>query len=528
MKKTIYLLSLLFILPLASCNNKDEEGGADASKKSAAVDTKSIAGKIMSLDNPMVTFTVNIGSIFNKSNIKNSSMIPGMVSIYFDSYMGEDNELQINWDQNISITMFGNVDITKNQRGVAYAGFVALQDEEQFITFAEENMQVEFNAKEGVKVAVQGPNTIMAIKDNILGIYFSEGNQYNGEDVLVNALNSNTTSDNEFLNSFLEKKKDISMMYFYQNTMKNMEIPDSIRQKIDGLMGDGDIYSEGEINFENGKIVGKFQNHNMGAEIKSYMEHPEGLSKELAAATTVDGSPEAIMGLYSMNLEKVLNTFMGFIPAKNMAEMKMNLAAMGLSIDDVKNTMNGQFAFSMSNLPKMSSSEFDENMQKSSRGDGTYGKFAFAAGVKDKKAIEILLTQAGKVKKKGAYYEITDEKGTIYYFVGDDRFVVTSDKAIIDNNVSGDLSPIDDEQLSTMILENKVFAFRLNGSLFANMPIAENDEAAKKYLSKIQEIVGYGDIESSTFEFIVNDDSMNVLEYIVKTAEEAQKDGYLN
>lgn len=529
MKKTIYLLSLLLITTLVACNSKEKsEEGAEAEKMENLVDNKDIAAKILSLDNPLMTFTINVKNLLDKSNIQNIDISDeiSMGMMLVNDYIGEDNKLGINWNQNIAITI--DAASFEEMQKAEVIGFLKVDDIDKVKTALEQDAQADINEKDGVMIAQIDPTSIIAIKDHTLGVYFTGNRDVDGLSKIVAVMNTTAESENEYLNEFLAKGKDLSMFYFMGNAMKGISVPDSVQQKLDEIVNFDEVYSEVETNFENGKIVTTSIGHNYSEEFKSYMAVEGGLDQSLAKTTTTKGEA-AIQAMYSFNLNKFLSTLINYVPEKSLAEAKMNLGAMGLSLDDLKNTFSGQFAFAMTNLPKKSSKEFNpDSGDFESRNDGNYGKFAVAANVTDAKAIHTLFENAPNTTKKGDYYVMIDEQDTMFYLVKDSRFIATSDKRVLDYNIQGELVDLKDAEYKSMANGSNMFAFKLDGKLFANMPIAEGDQAAEMFLGKLKKIVGMGTFDNAKFEVVVDNDSMNVLEYLVRSVVEAQKAGYLN
>lgn len=428
--------------------------------------------------------------------------------------------------------------------GVAFAVRSSSDLEAVLMKIPEKNLRLkkEVVAKDGYKVFRLDNDALIAWRDKA-GVFIA----VNGEDASMKYAESimkldpkESLAENKHFRSFANEQHDMGAFLNYAALMNNPQVAKGMAMS--GTMAYVDAFKEAimEVNadFEKDKIAitTKYVNESKEAEKFNVLSDSKMSSGTLKTLTTKN--PLAYFG-FAIDAKKMLDwmekdEFIG----KGMNEVCMN---MGLTKDELKNLLGGEFAATLNDFTMQTSTRQRYNWEATGP-DGPQmeeyvdtsmmPEFSLSISIKDKAVLQKVLTKIGLPKDPAGYYAIREDGMNFYICETNSGITVTNGTEVASTLASKK------ELASAIGGKAAELAGKSNMAFYMNLTLSEypavlRDELKKgmgddyaqfeKYFSMFKFTEAYGDQKNGNMNIMMTESNDNSLWRIIKASDEVAK-----
>ncbi|MBI3135285.1 MAG: hypothetical protein HYZ14_11480 [Bacteroidetes bacterium] len=400
----------------------------------------------------------------------------------------------------------------------AFYGIFKVKDEKKFVDLIEKEANATIVEKEGMKTAIKESdgyavvwNEEFAVISNIPVDFMAmlSGTGGNGGEKTVNKLveiikSADDGEINQTYADFLKKESDLSMYYdgkgFYGflEEMMGEEIGDVAQMK-ETYEG---ITSEMYLNFKDGAISLDFTNH-LSDKVKESMSFIQGKGVSDKLLSYGNSANMVMTGAYNVDFAKFFEYIEGQMGEDVYSDMEEELAAMGLTTEDVKSAMSGEFVYMIDRVVEMEETlDFGYGEPYVSR--TTIPMFAVALGISNAGPVQKLLADSLKLPN-GSY-----KMGDAYVVMDGDVLFASNDSAWTNKVLTKSTSAV---TKGKDLLTANPFAMFVDFTSLAQM---EGLNDAEPFVKLFTEFSAGGNLEGGSFNFNLADASKNSLRVITE------------
>ena len=393
-----------------------------------------------------------------------------------------------------------------------------MKDEVKFKELIEKEANASIVEKDGMKTAIKEKdgyavvwNEEFAIISNIpidFTAMFNGGGSGQGDATVTKLIELIKAGDDGEVNTtyadFLKKDADISMYYdgkgFY-GFMKDMmgEDAEEIEKMKDTYEG---LSSEIYLNFGNGTIDFEFSN-TLSDMLKEKMNFLNQKGVEGKLLSYSNSANPILVGGYSLDFTKFFEYFESQMEETAYERMEEDITEMGLTIDEVKNSLSGEFVYMIDHV-----STYEEVVDYGYGEPFSYTRrtpmFAIAVGVGNVAPIQALLVDSLK-QPNGSY-----KMGDAYLVLDGDVLFATNDSVWSSKVIAKSTVTI---TKGKDVLAKDPFTIFVDFTSLASMDGMKDAEA---YINLFKEFSGGANLEGGHFTFTLNDSSKNSLRLLAE------------
>lgn len=469
-----------------------------------------VAAMIGKVDSPFLVMSMTPQNLMDKSGILDG-VLPFTYELVLSFFIDESVT-------GIDYSVKSQVVIGKGESfQPSFYGIFKLKDEVKFIDLIEKEANATIVEKDGMKTAVKESdgyavvwNEEFAVISNIPIDFMAmlSGKGSNGDQTVNKLIELVKAGEEGEINptyaDFLKKEADISLYYdgkgFYgfMESMMGDEMEEIARMKETYEGVSSEIY----LNFGNGTIDFEFINH-LSDKVKERLSFigENGVDNTLLGYAN---SPSPILtGGYNVDFEKLFTYIEEQMGEDTYANMEENLAEVGLTMDDARTCMSGQFVYMIDRV------EVVEQVMDFGYGEPyTYTQpipmFAVVLGVSNATPIQTMLADSLKLPN-----------GT--YKVGD-AYVSFDGKTLFASNDSAWTNKVINHQTVSVekgvdVIAANPFAMFVDFDALGKMK-GLND--AEPYVKLFTEFSGGANLDGGNFTFKLHETSKNALRVITE------------
>lgn len=438
-----------------------------------------VSAIINKVDSPFVVMSMTPQNLMDKSGVLDG-VLPFTYELILSFFIDESVT-------GIDYTVKSQIVVGNGNLEPSFYGIFKIKDESKFKELIEKEANATITEKEGFKTAAKEGdgyavvwNEEFAIISNIPMDIFAmlNGTGGNQGDKTINKLIDlmKAAEDGEINTTyaeFLNKPADLSIYYDGKglyNYLKNMlgqnaDELEPVKESIEGLSAEAFLnFNEGEISFE-------LINH-LSDKLKTDLAfiQDKGVSEQLF--NYANGKEPFFVGSYNIKFKD----FFEFVERQSgedgLEDMEYELANVGLSIDQVKKALSGEFVYMIDGMKEVVT-VYDEGTEYEFSVTEPMPVFGIAMGVSDVSVINILL--ADSLKLPNGTYQM------------DKAFLCLKDNVLFAST---------DSSWTNRIASNNGTSIKENKDLYASKPIAMFMDFSK--------LAGFGDEEITTFFKVFN------------------------
>lgn len=400
----------------------------------------------------------------------------------------------------------------------SFYGVFKVKDEKKFIELIEKEANATIVEKEGMKTAIKESdgyalvwNEEFAVISNIPFDFMAmlSGKGGNGGDKTVGKIiELIKAADEGEINTtyadFLKKDADVAMyydgkgMYAYMQDMLGEEAGDleKMRETYEG------ISSEIYLNFTDGSVDFEFVNH-LSDKVKESMSFMSEKGIEGKLLSYGNSNAPIMTGGYSMDFTKFFDYLKTQMEEDVYADFESELEAIGLTIEDVKASMTGEFIYMIDRVI-----EIEETIDYGYDEPYTYTTsmpvFGVVLGVSDPAAIQKILADSLKLPN-GSY-----KMGDAFVALDGDVLFASNDSAWTNKVITKTTSKI---TKGTDVIAANPFGIFVD---FASMAQMKGMSDVTAFLKLFSEFSGGASLDGGKFSFKLIDASKNSLRVITE------------
>ncbi len=400
----------------------------------------------------------------------------------------------------------------------SFYGIFKVKDEKKFIELIEKEANATIVEKEGMKTAVKESdgyalvwNEEFAVISNIPFDFMAmlSGKGGNGGDKTVaKIIDLIKAADEGEVNAtyadFLKKEADVAMyydgkgLYAYMQDMLGEEAGEleKMRETYEG------ISSEIYLNFTNGSVDFEFINH-LSDKVKENMSFMSEKGIEGKLLSYGNGNSPIMTGGYSMDFTKFFDFLKTQMEDDVYTDFESELEAIGLTIEDVKSSMTGEFVYMIDRII-----EIEETIDYGYGDPYTYTTsmpiFGVVLGVSNSAAIQKILADSLKLPN-GSY-----QMGAAYVVLDGDVLFASNDSSWTNKVVTKSTSKI---TKGLDVIAANPFGLFVD---FASMAEMKGMKDVAAFMKLFSEFSGGASLEGGKFSFKLIDASKNSLRAITE------------
>lgn len=511
MKKATLLSVLSLALLIVSC-------GKDRTRE------EQVSAMITKVESPILIMSMTPQNILDKSGIRDG-VLPFTYDMLLTFFIDETVT-------GIDYSVKSQIVVGKGEsfQPSVYAIF-KLKDEKKFIELLETEANATVVEKEGMKTAIKESDNYAVVWNEEFAIMSTipidimamlSGQGGGGGDKAVNKMiemikAGKDAEPNQTYTDFLNKAADISLfydgkgMYAYMHELmaEDAEELEKARETYEG------ITSEIFINFTNGSIDFEIINH-LTDQVREKFNFMKEKGIEGKLLSYANSATPFFSGAYNMDFAGMADFIKSQMSDDFYSDFEEELALMGLSVDDLKESVTGEFIYFIDRV------EVFEVVEDFGYGDPyTYTEtmpvFGFAFTVKNPEPLMVLL--ADSLKLPNGTYGIEDT----WISLNNGVFFVSNDSAWTNKAHNGQTVTI---TKGAEVLAANPFSMFVN---FSAMAEAKGMDEAAALLKVFTEFSGGATIDGGKFNFVMADDSKNSLRIITEVVaaelERLEKEG---
>jgi hypothetical protein len=474
-----------------------------------------VAAMINEIDAPFF-----VANTVTKNLIDKSGALDGALPFTYEmliNFFIDESVTGVDYETDIQIVVGKGASFLPN-----FYGIFKIKNEATFIELLETEANAEIKEKDGYKYVVKSNdqyvivwNEEFAVASNIpmdFSDMFSGGGGAKQGDKAVNkaiaVIDASAKGDiNETFATFLKKDADISMyfegkgFYAYLTDMA-MGDEDELEESRDIIEG---FNCEMALNFNEGSIDLTFISH-LADEVKerlSFFNEGAVSSKYLKFG---DSENPLVSLQYNANIKHYLDFAKEQMDERDYNRMEEDLNEFGLSVEDVKSAMTGEFVFMLSRI------ETREEVVDYGFGDPytrtiTDPVFGIVAGVSSKAVVEKALAESVQLG------EDMYKNGDAYLYLSDEFLFASGDSAWTMRIAEGKGVQIKDDK---SVLTTSAFGVFVDLLKIGKMEEMQNGDMTVLF-SMLEAATVSGNLEEMVMQVLLKDKSKNALRILTET-----------